>query len=173
FLVIIGDRAGFIAPSGKPVVAEEYERAIARGLPIIAFIQEGVHREPEAERLARRISDYVGGHFRATFSSLDELERRVAEAVGRVIMQLEMPVMSADVVVGRLVKPNHDQREVILRTVFAPLRHEEVIDVVKLGDRDFRETLIDLGTATDVGLFSRWNRKAAKLQGDCLLIEQD
>lgn len=172
FLVIVGDRAGFIAPSGKPVVEEEYERATARDLPIIAFIQDGVHRDPEAERLAVRISDYVGGHFRATFTSLDELERQVAEAVGRVIMQLEMPVMSADVVAGRLVKPNDDQREVILRTVLAPLRHEEVIDVVKLGDREFHEALIDLGTAADVRLFSRWDRKAANLRHDSLIIEQ-
>ena len=32
YLVILGAKAGFIAPSGKPVVEEEYERAIERGV---------------------------------------------------------------------------------------------------------------------------------------------
>ena len=163
-----GARAGFIAPSGKPVVEEEYERATAQGLPTIALIQEGVEYEPEAERLVRRVSDFVGGRFRATFSSLEELKANVTNAIRQALEHLQQPEMDPTIIEEKLRKSPSDSNEPFLRTAFAPIRDEEVIDVVALGGAEFREQIVAIGMAKEVRLLSAWSAKGSRLQGDCL-----
>jgi hypothetical protein len=173
YLVILGARAGYTAPSGKPVVEEEYEQAVARGLPVLAFVQEGVEREAEAARLEKRVSEYVGGHFRSTFTNTDELRDRVAAAVSEVVGQLRNPAMEPTVVDHALQDQPYEQREALLRTVFAPVRSEEVIDTVEIGRDTFHEDVVGLATQKEVGLFSAWHGKEAQLRGDSLTIRQD
>lgn len=173
YLVILGERAGYHAPSGKPVVEEEYDRAVARGLPILAFVQEGVEREAEAARLETRISGYVAGHFRSTFADTDELHDRVASAVREVVAQLHNPTMDPSVIDDALRGRPDEQREAILRTVFAPVRVEEVVDTVLIGRDAFHEEVVGLATEKGIDLFSPWHGKAAQLRGDALTIRQD
>src|SRR5687768_5665386 len=59
-VTVVGHRGGFRAPSGKLVVEEEYDHARSSGLQRFLFLQE-MDRDPEAERLAARLSDYVTG----------------------------------------------------------------------------------------------------------------
>lgn len=172
-VVIIGSRAGFIAPSGKPVVEEEYERAVSRGIPIHAFVQEGVEREAEAARLEERISDYVGGHFRSSFHDFTELQQQVAAAVETVTTHLQSPAMPEDMLQDLLTRGSSQQQEPILRTAFAPIRDEEMIDAVEIGTDRFREDVLEIGMEREVQLFSAWHEKSARLSGGSLVIEQE
>lgn len=64
FLVsIVGERGGWTAPSGLLVVEEEYQRARRKRIPVLAFLRKG-HRDSDAERFARELSDYIDGTFR-------------------------------------------------------------------------------------------------------------
>lgn len=173
YLVILGARAGYRAPAGKPVVEEEYERAIARGLPVLAFVQEGVEREAEAQRLEKRISEYVGGHFRSSFANVEQLRGQVATAVREVVRQLANPIMDPTILQRTLESQAHAERGPILRTVFAPVRDEEIIDTVELGRDSFHEEVVGLATEKEVGLFSAWHAKEAQLLGDSLTIRQN
>jgi hypothetical protein len=173
YLVILGERAGYRAPSGKPVVEEEYERAVARGLPVLAFVQDGVEREAEAAALERRVSEYVGGHFRSTFADTDELHDRVADAVREMVTQLRNPSMDPSVIGDALQDQPYEQQEAILRTAFAPARDEEVVDTVLIGRDAFHEELVGLATEKGVDLFSAWHGKGAQLRGDALTIRQE
>jgi uncharacterized protein DUF4062 len=173
YLVILGARAGYLAPSGRPVVEEEYERAIARGLPILAFVQENVDREPEADRLEKRVSGYVGGHFRSSFTDSDDLRKQVAKAIRSEAGKLRSPIMDPGTLNQILQNRSRDQRDPVLRTVIAPVRNEEVIDTVEMGRTSFRETMVNLGMAKEVGLFSAWHAKDSELREDTLSIQQD
>lgn len=173
YLVILGERAGYCAPSGKPVVEEEYDRAVARGLPILAFVQEGVDREAEAARLETRISGYVGGHFRSTFADTDELRDRVAGAVREVVSHHQNPTMDASAIEDALRGQPYEQREAVLRTAFAPVRDEEVVDTVLIGRNAFRDEVVGLATEKGIDLFSAWHGKEAHLHDDTLTIRQD
>src|SRR5438128_2703876 len=67
YLVILGERGGWVTPSGKLATEEEYEEAKRRHKPICAFIQQGP-KDADATRFAKIISDYVSGHFRRSFN---------------------------------------------------------------------------------------------------------
>jgi hypothetical protein len=171
YLVILGKRAGFRAPSGKPVVEEEYERALTRGVPIVAFVHEDEEREPEAQRLEQRVSDYVEGLFRTTFSGPEDLEVKVAAAIRHIADHLARPVVNPDILNSVLLAPARDQREVVLRSVFTPVRDEEVVDILELGRDTFHDSVVGLGMKVE--LLSAWHSKKAELSDDSLVIRQD
>src|SRR5258708_7215708 len=76
YLGVIGQRGGWRTPSGALAVEEEFEEARRRSLPTLVFLQEA-SRDAEAERLAGKLSDYVGGRFRTTFTKPVELREKV------------------------------------------------------------------------------------------------
>ncbi len=49
-LSIVGKRGGWTTPSGRLVVEEEFEHALVRSLPVLAFVQETT-RDADAESL--------------------------------------------------------------------------------------------------------------------------
>ena len=81
--------------------------------------------------------------------------------------------MDAAVLNRALERPPRYDREAVLRTVFAPMRNEEVIDAVEIGRDVFRERIVTLATDNNVGMFSAWHAKAAELRGHALAIRQD
>ena len=81
FILLIGERGGWHAPSGKLVVEEELERAQLRYLRCLVFIQSGVVQDDESKRLARAVSDYVTGYFRTTFRDKTELKTNIEAAL--------------------------------------------------------------------------------------------
>jgi hypothetical protein len=84
YLAIIGERAGWRAPSGKLVVEEEFKEAQNRDMPVLLFLVAG-DREDEAERLARCLSDCVEGYFRVEVESPTELQEETERALERLI----------------------------------------------------------------------------------------
>ena len=170
-LLIIGARAGFTAPSGKSVVEEEYERAIARGKVVIAFLQEGVDREPEAERFAARVSEFVHGHHRSSFSTPDDLQAKVRRAVEPLPQQIQKPDTDLRALSEALAAASQVQGTPLLRTAFATVRDEEVVDAVEIGRPAFHERIVALGI--EAGLFSLWHGKDARLNGNRLTVRQE
>ena len=81
FILLIGERGGWHAPSGKLVVEEELERAQFRHRRCLVFVQSGVVQDDEAKRLARSVSDYVTGYFRTTFKDETELKTEIEAAL--------------------------------------------------------------------------------------------
>lgn len=80
YVAVIGARGGWTAPSGKLVVEEEFEEARRRNLPVLVFLHQ-TERDEDAERLARRLSDYVEGYFRVEINDPQELEHEIERAL--------------------------------------------------------------------------------------------
>lgn len=153
YICIIGERGGFIAPSGKPVVEEEFEEARARKIPVLLFVRTGSH-DDDAIRLLSRLENYVSGLFRKEYSDVAELGLRIREALDALFPALHMQYTSQDSLLADLSATNPDQYTPFLRNVFAPERLESVIDPRWLGRGDLVDQTLDVGHRRTVGLLS-------------------
>ena len=157
FVLLLGPRYGWVAPSGLSVTEEEYDAAQGRHLPILVFVHGGVSREPRQQGFVDRVEDYVKGHFRKSFRSLDDLRRYVKEAVmaaylGGVPRSRSGAAVRIREALDR--RPAETRYSVWMKTVWTTLRDEEVVDPLALNDRDFEERVLQLGHGCTPRLFS-------------------
>lgn len=171
FVVVIGDRAGWTTPSGKLVVEEEYEEARKRKIPTLAFIQN-VEREEEAEKLAGRLSDYVNGMFRPTFSTPAELQSAVEKALVPIINHHSNPEVDLTIIEDKLREPYEIYNEASLRFALVPERVEELIDSVYLESPELKHQLFEIGHSPHVELFSYERPKKAEVGINEIVILQ-
>lgn len=169
-VLIIGDRGGWVAPSGKLVVEEELEEAEKSGLSVLVFIQ-ATKRDESAEALVKRISDYTAGYFRKTFTSPESLTAEVKKTTESIVRTKgdthlnsvrdafsEMPTLG-------------DQTS--LRFVIASSRNEEVVDPVTLDSVAFKNRLMEIAHQANVALFSYEIAKATAVHVNSLVIAQE
>src|SRR6266498_5591256 len=97
YIAVLGSRGGWSAPSGKLVVEEEYEEALHRRMRILAFIHR-CDRDKKGEHLVARVSDYVDGLFRSSYTDVAELESTVAMSLKPLIGQLQKPEVEPAVI---------------------------------------------------------------------------
>jgi hypothetical protein len=171
FALIIGQRGGWTTPSGKLVVEEEYEEAIARRIPVLVFVQTEPH-DAEADRLIKRVSDYVDGRFRHTFSSAHQLEEAVAASVAAIVPMLKQPTVSASDFQMRLSAKPRIQSEPMIRLIIGPERDEELISPVTLMSPTFPREILRLGHEGAAPLLDFGRPKAHKIVGAAIVIEQ-
>lgn len=171
YLVIIGERAGWEAPSGKLVVEEEFEEAQNRDLPVLLFLVDG-DRESEAERLAERLSDYVEGYFRVEVESPAELQKEVEGALERLIDTPtdEQPHMHR--VRDATSAPYDLGGQPSLRAVLVPEREEEVVDPMTLESEKFRHRVYRIAHSLSVKLLRYTEAKSHSLTQHALVITQ-
>jgi Domain of unknown function (DUF4062) len=172
FVLTIGARGGWRAPSGRLVVEEELEEARRRRLPILVFIEE-VEQDVDAKHLSSTVSDYVDGYFRVRFRGPDGLGRELARALPPLIQTAQRPAMSPDELSACFEHPYKVGDQTTLRFVLVPERREEIIDPVRLGSGEFADRLLELGHSKSIGLFSYQRAKEPpSLSNDSLIIEQ-
>jgi hypothetical protein len=171
FVTIIGERAGWTTPSGKLVIEEEYDRALIRKLHTLAFLQD-IKRDPEAQRFADEISDYVNGLFRAVFRSPSELQSEMLKALKALLPIFKVETMDDNLLMQPLKNPYSIANETSVRFIIASERDEEIIDPVVLGSEDFVETILELGHSKKVRIFDYLRPKKHWIDGQSLLIHQ-
>lgn len=79
-LLLVGDRYGTAQRSGLSPTHEEYREARERK-PVLVFVQSGVTRDPAQEDFLAEVQAWSTGHFRASFSTPDELKAAVVRAL--------------------------------------------------------------------------------------------
>jgi uncharacterized protein DUF4062 len=171
YIAIIGGRGGWIAPSGQLVVEEEYEEARHRKRSILAFIQNA-ERDADAQRLVRKLSDYIDGRFRETFSAPDTLQAAVKRALEPMIQHYARPEVDTSVIEERLRQPSPIRREASVRFVLVPERSEELIDPVSLESEELEQQLFTIGHSPTVCLFSYRRAKTPEVRPDEIVIVQ-
>ena len=171
YLAIIGERGGWQAPSGKLVVEEEFEEAQDQDLPVLLFLVDG-HREEEAERLARRLSDYVEGYFRVEVENSAELQEEVERALQRLIDDPtdEQPDMQR--VQDSTSSPYDLGGKPSLRMILAPERKEEVVDPMTLESAKFRHRVYRIAHSLNVKLLRYTEPKSHTVNQESLIIMQ-
>lgn len=54
-VLVLGARYGFVAEHGRSPTEDEYDHAVATGTPVLAFVQQGVDREPRQEEFVAKV----------------------------------------------------------------------------------------------------------------------
>jgi hypothetical protein len=82
-VVLLGQEYGAVQPnSGLSATHEEWREAKDRR-PVIAFVQNGVHRESRQADFVREVEDWTGGLFRGSFDGPDDLRDSLTRALHR------------------------------------------------------------------------------------------
>lgn len=131
---IIGERGGWTAPSGMLVIEEEYRRACQRRIPVLVFLRAG-HRDADAERFARELSDYIDGAFRRTFTTAGELRDSIERALKPLLSASWRQRMNRHPIQDYLASPLRLPYATTLRLAIAPERDDEVVDPVRMDER--------------------------------------
>lgn len=80
-VLILGEKYGAKQqPSGISATHEEYREARERR-PVIAFVQEGVEREPDEAALVQEVQGWSKGLFRGGFRTAAELQEKITRAL--------------------------------------------------------------------------------------------
>ena len=153
-VTIIGSRGGWTTPSGKLVVEEEYDEARRRKIPTVLFAQLVSDRDDKAQALVNRLSDYVDGQFRKTFTTAAELQDLISNALAPIIKHKGAQMTDMAEVNRLLSSAPKMGDEVVMRFVLSPERNETLIDTVEIDTDKFRNSLMALAHAPEVGLFA-------------------
>lgn len=174
-VLILGERYGFIGPSGVAVSEEEYNEARRCHKRIMVFLEDVPNREPEQQAFVERVQGYVDGHWRKTFRGRDELTRLVREAVEEADL-MAAPDQEAhartrvDAALNR--RPPETQGIAWLTTIWATLRDEEVVDPLDLGDGAFRKRVQRFAHDCEPSLFAYEQPKTPAVSTSALTIVQ-
>ena len=175
-VLILGQRYGFVGPSGlSSATEEEYEEARRTHKSILVFLQADVAHEPQQRSLVGKVQSYVDGHWRKTFQESSELTELVTNAV--VAADLAGAPFRSSQAVMRVTSeltwdPPNSANAVFLRTVWTTLRDEEVIDPLVLGDEAFKKDMLRLGHECDPPLFDYGHSKISTVEPSLIRICQ-
>ncbi len=174
-VLLLGPRYGWEAPSGRSATEEEYREARRRHMPILVYVQDCRAREPDQQDFVAKVEDYIHGHFRKSFRRSDDLKELVREAV----MERDLSALSGNLgdAEGRMRKildqgPPDSQDTVWMRTAWATVRTEEVVDPIELASAGFRHQVLRLGHECGPPLFRYEQPKQAEARASRLSITQ-
>lgn len=86
FVLIIGERYGYVMSDGISVV--EFEYSVARKEnpeKILVYVKQGVDREPPLEEFCQRLEDFETGYFRSFFKAADDLRPKIQADIVRLL----------------------------------------------------------------------------------------
>lgn len=170
-VVIIGERGGWVTPSGKLVVQEEVEHASKKAIPVLAFVSSG-NRDAFAADLVASLSDYLAGNFRKTYASVHELKELVERAVIFHFSGSEASVVDNGFLERALADESEIRNIPTIRVVASPDRHGEVFDSIQFDKPGFKNEIYMLGYATQPSFFAHELPKEFSYTADGFRIKQ-
>jgi hypothetical protein len=141
YVLVLGARYGFIAQSGLAATEEEFNEARRRGLPVLAFVQNG-EREPKQQEFFARIGAYETGYFVAFFDEPKDLQTKVTTALhdlalqpGAAFLTSEQAATQSQRYLGAPIRGHHT----VLGVVVFPARYgDEYMPVLEMGTEAFQ-----------------------------------
>jgi hypothetical protein len=98
-LLLMGERYGYVAPSGMSATHEEYRETRER-VPVLVFIEAGLPREVEQQKFVSEVQSYVSGHYTNNFTSAKDLQAAVVKG----LHQYELSVTNGPVDEAEMLK---------------------------------------------------------------------
>jgi hypothetical protein len=145
-MVVVGERGGWRAPSGKLVVEEEFDEAVRTGRRTIVFIQDAAH-DADATLLVEKLSSYVEGRFRVMFSTPADLRAAASATLPELVRRVNLKHNDLAKMKEALNSPYVIQNETTLRLVLQPERQADLVDPVALEAASLRNAILEIGHA--------------------------
>jgi hypothetical protein len=174
-VLLVGGRYGESQPSGLSATHEEYREARER-VPVLAFVQERVEREPAQREFLREVRAWTAGHITASFTDVDELRDAVTAALRDLELSRAAGPVDEQEILARaraLVPTNERPLGVRLALVVAGGPRQAVLRPKALEASELEETLTREATFGALRVFDRSLGTRPRICGDALVIEQD
>lgn len=152
-VTILGPQYGNVTETGYSATEDEYREAVRLRKRVYLFVEKtDTPSEPRQEEFVRSVTSYVGGNWRKTFGSPEQLEALVETAL-REDRDLGAGQSSgapgADGVQQRIEAAVRQRPEGVagvtwLQIVWAPLRDEDVIRPTEFMKSEFQTTIMQL-----------------------------
>lgn len=170
-VVIVGERGGWVTPSGKLVVREEVEHARKNGIPVLAFVSSGTKNALAAE-FVTFLSDYLTGNFRKAYASAQELKELVSQAVMFHFSGREASEVDNEFFDRALADDSAIQNIPTIRVVASPDRRGDLFDSIQFDKPEFKNEIYMLGYATQPSFFAHELPKEFSFTADKFRIKQ-
>lgn len=158
-VLIVGSRAGWTAPSGKPVVLEEFDHARLLPIPTYLFILEEGRIDDNAAKLIEVVSSYVDGAFRVACSTLADLSTSITASLQMGGHSMKEGHELDNALNQLLSEPARVRNDPVLRITMIPERSGMVFDPLEYDTDEFREAVYMAGYQVDPRFFLHENSK--------------
>ena len=173
--LILGARYGEPTAAGISATEEEYREAVLLKKHIFVFL-EGGDREPLQQEFVRSVEDYVDGHWRKSFSTPEELEELVEQALreGRPMVAAGNAEGGARERIGAAFAEKPDRTEGIVwaQVAWTTPRDEEVVDPTSFMNTGFQRNVQRLAHEGDMPLFDYGQAKDMRVEASRLRLTQ-
>ncbi len=178
-VLILGGRYGASQqPSGLSATHEEYREA--RGAkPVLAFIQQGVEREPQQATFIQEVEDWEQGQFRAAFSTRDQLRNEVTRAIHTRELALAAAPVDADELLGRAVtmlthqdSRHFGQARTLLRLAVVGGPVQQILRPVEIERSELSRSILQAALFGSSPIFETTESNSSELIDDRLSIGQ-
>jgi hypothetical protein len=100
-VMILGASYGAIQPNSDLSATHEEWREAKDRRPVIAFVQEGVDREPRQADFVREVQDWTGGLFRGGFRDAEDLREKITRTIHRLELSTAAVAVDASEMLAR------------------------------------------------------------------------
>lgn len=173
--LILGARYGDPTVAGVSATEEEYREAVKLKKHIFVFL-EGRDRDPQQQEFISSVEDYVDGHWRKSFSTLEQLEELVEQALheGRPMVAAGNAEGGSRERIGAAVTERPDRVEGLVwaQVVWTTPRDEEVVDPTSFMDPNFQRDVQRLAHEGDTPLFDYGQAKNTRVEASRIRFTQ-
>lgn len=185
-VTILGPRYGNVTETGYSATEDEYREAVRLRKRVYLFVEKtDTPFEPRQEEFVRSVTQYVGGNWRKSFSTPDQLEALVEAALreDRDLGAGQQGQGSGGAGTGggaqQRIEATLQQRPATtagvtwLQIVWAPLRDEDVIRPTEFGKDEFQDSMMHLAHTGKPPLFTYKAGKDVEARSARLRIQQE
>lgn len=141
YLLILGEKYGYVTPDGISVTQTEFRAAKETGKPILAFIQTVDSRGERQQSFLQEVEDYQDGVFRSSFTSVLELNNGIIAAL-RQIETMQQSISENDFGdrINSILEKRYtrnDDPELVLAFLPQPARNVDIVSIEQRMDEYF------------------------------------
>lgn len=176
-VLILGLEYGRITETGQSATEDEYREAVRLKKPVFAFLQSGAGEpEPRQSEFIASITKYVGGNWRKSFSTPEELatliEQALREGLGPMMTIGQEQAAATHITESLSQKISRVGGLAWVHAAWSPIRDEDIVKPTELVKPEFLNSLLALGHGEDMPLFSYTEAKQTDVNPSRLRIEQ-
>ena len=173
-VLLLGERYGFVQPSGLSATHEEYREARER-IDVLAFIQRDITPEPAQVAFIKEVRDWTTGHFTDGYGSDAELRQLVTQRLSDLQVARASGKVEPEELLHRaydLANRDDHSQEATVSVIFVPGPKQVIVPPSRLDDPAFRTRVQRQAQFADLPIFDRLEATDEAVQGEALVMRQ-
>lgn len=178
-VLVLGGRYGEEQKSsGLSATHEEYREARGKK-PVLAFIQQGVDKEPRQAAFIQEVEDWEKGQYRAAFTTREQLRNEVTQAIHRRELALAAAPVDAKELLSRALEivshqdsRHYAQARSLLKIAVVSGPMQQILRPVEIERPDLNRSILQEALFGSSPIFDATEGNSFELIGDRLSVGQ-